>query len=129
MAPCTTVQAVDIFFRIIDFCNILRGFFFFIIFVCKRSIWEKVRHYWFLKFSSSPQDQYGLELKSFGAEDFHRRANPFDTQETFTPMIHNQDRPETGHCWNMIHAWFILEWIVLLLKYGSKRQEGPLHSN
>ena len=89
-APCTSVQSLDIFFRIIDFCNILRGFFFFIIFVCKSSIWEKIRHYWFLKLSSPPQHQDGIEMKGFQTEEFLRRTRPFNMQDTVNTLMHNQ---------------------------------------
>ena len=33
---------LEIFFRMIDGLNLLRGFFMFLIFVCKRTVWSKV---------------------------------------------------------------------------------------
>ena len=34
--------SLEIFFRMIDGLNLLRGFFMFFIFVCKKSVWSKV---------------------------------------------------------------------------------------
>ena len=34
---------LEIFFRLIDSINILRGFFIFLIFVCKKTVWVKVK--------------------------------------------------------------------------------------
>ena len=64
--PCSTYQSLQVFFRIMDFCNVLRGFFFFIILVCKRSIWIQVKHFWFLKRSGSASacHQDGNEMRS-----------------------------------------------------------------
>ena len=41
---------VYIFFRVVDSCNLLRGFFFFIIFVCNKNTWGKIKHFWYLQF-------------------------------------------------------------------------------
>ena len=50
--PCHRVKCLGLFFRIIDCCNMLRGFFMFLIFICKKSFWTKVKRFWFLKFRS-----------------------------------------------------------------------------
>ena len=34
---------LEIFFRVMDSFNLLRGFFMFLIFVCKKNVWQKVR--------------------------------------------------------------------------------------
>ena len=36
----------DVFFRAIDSLNILRGFFIFLIFICKRTVWTKITRYY-----------------------------------------------------------------------------------
>ena len=40
-APCVSFKSINFFFRIIDSCNMLRGFFLFIIFICKKNVWKK----------------------------------------------------------------------------------------
>ena len=42
-APCEDLNFIKVVFRVIDCCNILRGFFFFLIFVCKRDVLMKIR--------------------------------------------------------------------------------------
>ena len=37
---------LDVFFRAIDSLNILRGFFIFLIFICKRTVWTKITRYY-----------------------------------------------------------------------------------
>ena len=39
-------SSLDVFFRAIDSLNILRGFFIFLIFICKRTVWTKITRYY-----------------------------------------------------------------------------------
>ena len=39
-------SSLDFFFRAIDSLNILRGFFIFLIFICKRTVWTKITRYY-----------------------------------------------------------------------------------
>ena len=61
--PCQTNKYIKIAFRVLDSCNMLRGFFFFIIFVCKQNVRIKIQRFFLLKFRSPPTLEL-LERKS-----------------------------------------------------------------
>ena len=50
-----------IFFGVIDSCNILRGFFFFIIFVCNKNTWTKIKQFCYLVYNPEPDVEMALE--------------------------------------------------------------------
>ena len=49
---CSSSSA-EVFFRIIDCLNLLRGFFIFLIFVCKQNVWKKIQAYYRVKMGKS----------------------------------------------------------------------------
>ena len=79
--PCQTSKYIKIAFRVLDSCNMLRGFFFFIIFVCKRNVWIKIQRFFFLKFRSPPN----LEL--------------LESRRSFKQSIINRNRETTTIVW------------------------------
>ena len=48
-------QDMVLLFRVIDnSCNLLRGFFFFIIFVCNKNTWGKIKQFCYLRSDPEP---------------------------------------------------------------------------
>jgi len=62
--PCERSTPVQAVLRFMDFCNMLRGFFMFLIFICKKSVWRKVKRYWFLRSRAPAFEMMDLERKS-----------------------------------------------------------------
>ena len=53
-------SSLEVFFRAIDSLNILRGFFIFLIFICKRTVWTKITRYYRQKSSLNKQNQVNI---------------------------------------------------------------------
>ena len=60
-------SSMEVFFRFVDFLNFCRGFFIFLIFICKRTVWIKMRIFYRNKFglveSRYQQDRNGMRMK------------------------------------------------------------------
>ena len=56
-----TFAGLDMFFSIIDSCSLLRGFFFFIIFVCNKNTWGKIKQFCYLVYNPEPDVEMALE--------------------------------------------------------------------
>ena len=78
--PCQTSMYIKIAFRVLDSCNILRGFFFLIIFVCKRNVWIKIQRFFFLKFRSPPTLEL-VERRSFNQGMMNRDREATTTSD------------------------------------------------
>lgn len=58
---CDTFVGLDIFFRVIDCFNILRGFFFLIIFVCNKITLVKISQFWYVRYNPESDKERSVD--------------------------------------------------------------------
>ena len=54
---------MEIFFRAIDSLNLLRGFFLFLIFICKKTVWNKITRYYKQKCGQSARPRLSKQTQ------------------------------------------------------------------
>ena len=83
---------VEVFFRVIDMLNILRGFLIFLIFICKRTVWTKMTRVYKQKSSQSARarlDKQKQVYKNICCQSFSKHPDTPGDHE-----LHNPVQPE-----------------------------------
>ena len=69
------------FFKGMEVLNLLRGFFMFVIFVCKRSVWVKVKTWWMTRVAVERDDEGRTTLRLRSRDSNNSRITEFSASK------------------------------------------------